>query len=284
MSKAITMKNGRTGRFNQKLFHDAVDRKSKPPRNKNDVYRGIAKLIYPNMDDEKIEEQKGTIKNWYSGRNGPNLNCNELQKIEEYLDLKDGALLIPDEKEKGDEKRMINAISTIQPAYSAFSRRDLVNAMREGRIEEEAYKLYGILTDLISEYIKVDEYVWFECDEGTEEFAEGLKLYPKRYPVEIALRKSAVFLPSELRSEVENLLEEMYGGQCFCWDEADSHPLFSPAFTGFTANKKKHIKEYVETYYSDCEDEDEKRFSYVTDMQYEWFYKLDCIFEDYIRD
>lgn len=297
--RTISLSNGGIATFDCKRFHDAVDamwKGSVPKMKKQDVYDILGKAIYEDYStwpQNQISSWRDQVKNWYHCNNGPSLTEEEISKMEATLGLKKGDLLkFAEEREDYNSMNTTEISKNTAPTYCPSlvgENRMIISTMKYAKEKEVAHELYGVLVDLIAAYLPVDEDVWVEA-RGESGWMDKFKEYPKRYPADMAIRKASLYLPRELRSQAEYLLDDMYGERTFGWEEAGNDPLHDMSTMSFYENKIKQFREYAEQNYSknpDDFDDDDVLNCWVEIMReedYKLFDRLDDIFADYLCD
>lgn len=129
--------------------------------------------------------------------------------------------------------------------------------------------------------MKADLDIWFEYEEGTSEWSEAIKRLPDRYPVDCAIKKASIYLPKDTVMKAYNLLEEMYGPMLFDWDE----PNRSESLDFFKDQRYRMYDQYCEEH---CISRGEGKYirdqdwnNFAMELNEEWPWKLDRVFEDY---
>lgn len=290
--KWFTMENGKRVRFDWTRFRDEVDKITREQRlQKKDVYRQIIRHLKPGLTRDEVEDKTDRVKKWYQGDNGPRDLLEIYKPLAEFFRCEETAFLLFEKTEDYKMETIITPLGVVQAnsqTLSAEENRKMIyamerarsNAMERAKEKEVAYELYGVLVDLIAAYVPVDHKVWLG-NRDEPGWVKIFKEYPGRYPAEVAIRKSAPYLPKEIRYQASALLEEMYGGWLNDWE-------FS--IGDFHDSKIRQLDKYIEEIWGEDpkkmeEGEKEDRlFDFILDEEYNLFAKLDDIFADYLCD
>ena len=290
---------GKRARFNQIAFLTAVQQHAKEYERNNQIKRGgnaaVFKMIYQELYQQPGIEPSGdqiqAIKNWFYGYNGP-AYLEDIYKLAEILECERKDQFLIYEREK--EHEQMNSVQetgskffyiTETPAM-AQERRMLIEVLNTVKEKEVAHELYSVFVDAISKYNVEEENAFINSAPRTAESVEAIRNHPKRYPLIIAIRKAAIYLPKELLDEAYALVEYMYGvDYAYEWHEPNPECLID----GFTRNRYSQLHEYLnkcKTEYN-LSNEDERIDAWVdflSDQSYHLYDMLDDIFCDYIRD
>lgn len=294
--KTFIMDNGRRVKFHWARFHEEFQKKKigGQYRYNTDLYRQIVKHIYQLLSRDDVEDRIEVVKKWHKGENGPKDLLEIYKSLAEFFGCEEGAFLIDENNEEDYEVNTVVHTDMSHPnnEIPAFNESGMLErAMKHMREKEAAHELYSVLTDLIAEYVQADQDVWFEHSEcSMQELNKWLDHYPRQYPARVAIRKSAVYLPAELRYRANDLLDEMYvwtgGGYAHDWDKLS---FGAPLCDGFIENKYEHFDAYLKTRglsreSLDNTDRDDQWFWFLKEQEEKWYDKLDNIFSDYLRD
>ena len=212
----FTMDDGRRVRFDGPRFRDEVDKMKREKRcSGSDVFRGIVLLLYPGYSKDAVENIISTVRKWYDQKNGPQDLLDLYKLLAAHFKIEEDAFLKYEEIEEGHMMQTIG-VQTNQATpngclFPVSESRMLIRAMERAKEKEAAHELYGMLVDLIAAYLAVDGAVWGTYNQEQEWKTKKIEEYPSCYPVELAIIKSSMYLPKEVRYRVEALLEDLYG-------------------------------------------------------------------------
>ena len=316
--RLFKLDDGRTARFDLQLFHHECTEKIKDfqiagksmgrNRERNRMkgahkqfgYWLVEELYHPTSEIER-ESLLERVKQWYYGYNGPS-DLNDIYKLAEIFEMKRPDAFLKYEN-KGAVENMSSSMQTKNTHADGMKTNNPVKSTDETETKpgetnwrlryrtisdkerETAHELYCMFVDLIAAYIKADTDVWVGLDRGTPEWIAACKSYPKRVPVYRAIQKSSFYIPYDTRMAAYGLLEEMYGGRCFDWEEPDP----SEPWDEFSANKWRQFEAYLIQIGKDPKSEENLKDSnlftdFIFEQLTEWDFKLDDVFSDYIED
>ncbi len=280
------MKDGRRVKFDWVSFREAVNGMVREShQSKSDIFRGIIQAIFPDYPEDAIDNNISTLYKWYGGKNGPRDLLEIYKPLSGFFGCEEDSFLVYEEIKEESKMNMTAAQATpVLPNGYAYPEGDnqIMKSMERMKEREIAHELYGILVDLIAAYLPADEKFW--CGNGKKAEGEAkLVKYPKRIPVEIAIKKTSPYLPKELRYKLEVLLEDMYGPYEGIWTEVSGNS------SDFLDMKEKQFEEYVKRHGHNPQDlnffvKTALQVTMVNDEEYDLFERLDDIFSDYLCD
>lgn len=294
----FTLDDGRRVEFDWTRFYDEFFKKKKDCnyRYKTDLFRKILQHLYPQINGDDMETiiQNKNLDKWLDG-GGPQ-NLLEIYKpLAEFFGCEEDAFLkYVDEETKEEHKMNTMAAPFHSPSVSMVfptTESKMIRAMERMKEKEAASELYSMFVDLIAAYLPVETDIWIEKrDELLEPrplpdqlsaWAKEVSAYPERTPVSIAIRKAAPYLSKELRYQLNNLLEYMYGPTPFDWQDIE--------ITEYVTMMLKRYEDYIKQQNRDPQqlDENDKDFLWydmIQDEEYELYGRLDDIFADYLCD
>ena len=300
-TKVFTTEDGRRARFDFVEFKCAISKAKERPNperpgfrtTNQDVFRRLAEALFGPCPEDVRESNAGTIKQWYSGNNGPSerdyiykmaecLNCEKRDQFLKYENEEEKDMII-----NTDSQRVASPVITPtrwQLTDSYFQ------AMKRMKAQEEAYSLHSMFIDLIAKYNQADMDTWLWNAPLSEGWKTGAKEYPARGPAKRAVDKSSCFVGKELRHGLYAFLEDLYGTTFFEWDEISNigeDINYAIKAEEFIDNKLKRFSSYLKEHdidesSLDSGDKEQWMFNFLEDESIDRFCELERIFADYI--
>lgn len=291
--------DGKKVMFNQAAFERAVNEKAAEINQENrakrggnaEVFRMIARLLFQiqsNKPDD-FTSQVSTIKQWYYGNNGPS-DVETIIKLAEIMECENRSAFLIEIKSKKEKDSMMER-TTAEQLQVSINQNAIIEAMGKAREKEEAYRLYSAFAECMEQFLKADKDVWFEYEEGTPEWKAALAAFPKRLPLKSAIQKAKMFVSNETIIKAENLLDEMFGYQCYAFEEPsdiNNNEILCFWTSEFFAKRLELYEEYRTEHGIKLEEGEPLRNydweEFALKLNNSWWGKLDEAFEEYIPE
>ena len=205
LTRTLYMQDGTPVRFSKIKFRIATSSWIEKYNKNNNSLKGhrtlikiIAKEIYHPIGGEISESELKTVENWVKGNNGPSdlLYIYDLARI---LEMEDEDAFL--EYVKIEEEKSVNTARVNDNA---------IQLSVQNREKEIAHELYSFLVEAIAQYTEAEYATFLECEAETPEWEEAVKSHPNRYPILVAIKKTAVYLSKDIRDQAIELIEYMY--------------------------------------------------------------------------
>ena len=284
--------DGKKAIFYQSKFKREVDKRittiSRETRRvrgaKAAVFRMIAEELRHPRDKGHLESTVKLVTNWYSRSNGPS-NLEDIRALARILEMDNEDAFLKEINESEEDKKVNAPVSDMVNVNLDQNR--LIVAMRQMKEKEVAYELYSVFVDLMGSYLKSDLAVWFECEEGTPEWAAALASFPKRLPVECAIQKAKMYLSEDTILKAYNLLESMYGPKFSEAEEPSEYKsVLAYRTSGFCSERYEMYAQYLEDRGIKKDSErnirDDDWNDFVIELNESWWDKIEEAFDEYL--
>lgn len=276
--KEFTLEDGRCAVFNQVAFEYTVNQKARAVDRRNGKTRGgkaeVLRTIAARLRPYNAASAFPVVKNWYYGNNGPD-SIEDIRLLAIILECDDENTFLKEKK----EEHKLNTTSEMVNVNIDQGR--IIAALKYIKEKEVAYELYSMMVDMMGAYMKTDLDIWLEYEEGTTEWREAIKHLPDRYPIYQAITKASLYLPKDTVMKAYNLLEEMYGPRWLDWEETNR----AESLDFFIDQRHRMYVQYCEEHGLSKDPDtylrDDNWNNFAMELNEEWPWKLDRVFEDY---